>query len=135
MAGIESIAAGMQDIEPATRGASDLPGGNAATSFSGRVQAYIYIIVLGLLFIVKSQVADGAVLDKAFFHIRCMEVLISMYKPYVLQQLIEDPELFGVLFLASGVFYKMNNEVGSDHTLFTLKKRELRVIAQPVGEQ
>jgi len=133
--GKKCIAAGMQDIEPAAGRSRDLPGRDAATAFSRRVQTNIYIIVLRLLLIIESQVADGAVLDIAFLHIHGVKVLISVYKPDVFQQLIEDPEFFGILFLTLGVLDKMNNEIRRGDAFFMLKEWELRMVAQLVSEQ
>src|SRR5262249_2790216 len=99
------------------------------------IKAHIYVIILGLLFIIKSQVADGAVLHEAFFHMHGMQVFISMYESDILQQLIEYSELFRIFLRAFGVFDKMDDEVGSRNSFFPLKKRELRMIAEPVGEQ
>ena len=64
-----------------------------------------------------------------------MQVLISMDKSNILQQLIEYPEFFRVLFSALGVFYKMNDEVGRGNAFFPLQKRELRMIAESVCKQ
>jgi hypothetical protein len=135
MIGIEGIATGMQDIEPAAGRSGDLPGRYTAAAFPGGVQTYIYIIVLRLVLIIESQVANGAILYKALFYMSCVEVLISVDKAYVLQQLIEDPELFGILFPTFGILDKMNDEIGSSDAFLMLEKRELRMITQLVGEQ
>jgi hypothetical protein len=135
MTGIKSIATGVQYIEPASRRACYLPGRDTATPFPCGVQTYIYIIILRLLRVVKPQVADGAVLNKTFLDMHSMQALISMDKSDILQQLIEYPELFGVLLFTPGIFDKMDDEVGCGNAFFPLQKRELRMIAQSVGKQ
>ncbi len=133
--GIKCVAAGVQDIERAARGACDLPGGDAAATFAGGVEPYVYIIVLRLLFVIKSQIADSAILNVALFYMPGMEIFISVDKSDVLQQLIEDLKLFGIFILAFGIFYEMYDEIGRSDAFFMLKKRKLRMIAQLVGEQ
>lgn len=135
MSGIKSIPAGVQDIEPATRWTRDLPGRDAAAAFSRGIQPYIYVIILRLFLIIESQIADGAVLHIAFLHMDGMKILISVYESNILQQLIEDPELFRVSLLTFGVFNEMNDKIGGSNAFFMLKERELGMIAQFVSEQ